>query len=263
MSIRVMTLVWDGFPAGGSDLLAMLALADWSDDNGRCFPSMSAIAAKTRLSRSQAQRVVHGLIDSGFVQVIGNELGGAPGMTRQYRMALSRLTGRTDATPTGRTDATGSVRATGRTDAQDGSHGCAETGRMGATQTVIEPSVTVIGTSAIPKAEKKRKARATPISLQTYLIACRETKTKPILEDDPVFDYADQVGIPLEFLRLHWLEFKDRYCQPDAKQYKDWAAVHRKSVRANWFKLWFIGKDGSVCLTTVGEQARRLHGEAA
>ena len=260
MAIKIMSLVWEGYPGGGSDLLAMLALADWSDDNGRCYPSMSSIATKTRLSRSQAQRVVHGLIDSGFVQVIGNELGGAPGATRQYRIVLTKLTGSTDATPTGRTDATGSVHATGRTDAQDGPHGCAETGRMDATQTVIEPSITVIGTSATPKKEKRKTAAVT---LQTHLDACRYAKVKPIPENDPVFDYAEQVGIPLEFLRLHWLEFKDRYCQPDAKRYKDWAAVHRKSVRSNWLKLWFIGKDGSVCLTTVGEQARRLHGEAA
>ena len=36
MAVRVWAMVWDGFPGGGSDLLAMLALADWSDDQGRC-----------------------------------------------------------------------------------------------------------------------------------------------------------------------------------------------------------------------------------
>ncbi|AVA37649.1 hypothetical protein C3Z06_06705 [Cupriavidus metallidurans] len=93
--------------------------------------------------------------------------------------------------------------------------------------------------------------------------ACRQSGVKPIPEGDTVFTYAEQVGIPLEFLRLHWLEFKARYSEPEAKRYKDWAAVHRKSVRGNWFKLWFIAPDGNVSLTTVGEQARRAHGEAA
>lgn len=92
-----MSKVWDAFPGSGSDLIAMLALADWSDDEGRCFPSMSAIASKTRLSRSQAQRVVHGLVDGGYIQVVGNEFGGAPGATRQYRIVLSSMTGRMDA----------------------------------------------------------------------------------------------------------------------------------------------------------------------
>ena len=134
MSIRIMSKVWDFYPGGGTDLLALLALADWSDDEGRCYPSMSAISKKIRLSRSQAQRIVHSLIDADFVRVIGNEFGGAPGASRQYQIILERLTGSTGAT--------GSVHATGRTDAQDGSHGCAETGSTGATQTTIEPSLT-------------------------------------------------------------------------------------------------------------------------
>ena len=121
----------------------MLALADWCDDSGRCFPSIGAIAKKIRVSRSQAQRTVHRLIDKGFLLVIDNANGGPPGSTRRYRLVLEQLTGATDANPTGRMDATGSTDATGRMDAEDGPHGCAETGRMDATQTVIEPSVTV------------------------------------------------------------------------------------------------------------------------
>jgi hypothetical protein len=142
VSVRATSVVWDGYPGeGGSELLALLALADWSDDQGNCWPSMDAIAGKLRLSRSQAQRVVHRLIDGGFLRVTGNEAGGAPGMTRRYQINLHAMTRRTDATPTGRADATGSASATGRTDAQDGSHGCAERGRADATQTVSEPSV--------------------------------------------------------------------------------------------------------------------------
>lgn len=135
MSVRVLSMVWDNYPGGGSELLALLALADWSDDEGRCYPSVSAIADKTRLSRSQAQRVVHNLIGTGFVSVEGNENGGRPGSTRRYRINLQQMRAER-----GRTHATGSVHATGRTDAVEGSHGCAERGRTHATQTVSEPS---------------------------------------------------------------------------------------------------------------------------
>lgn len=142
MSVRATSAVWDGFPgAGGSELLALLALADWSDDTGTCWPSMDSIARKLRLSRSQAQRVVHRLIDDGFVAVTGNEDGGRPGATRRYQINLGAMTGCADAAPTGRTGATGSADATGRMGAQDGPHGCAERGRMDATQTISEPSV--------------------------------------------------------------------------------------------------------------------------
>ncbi len=220
MSIRVMTLVWDGFPAGGSDLLAMLALADWSDDNGRCFPSMSSIAAKTRLSRSQAQRIVHGLIDSGFVQVVGNELGGAPGTTRHYRIALSRLTGRTDATPTGRTGATGSVHATGRTDAQDGSHGCAETGRIHATQTVIEPSITVKRTHTSKNRAKSANGKI-PLP-EGFAIS------------EGVRKWAKANGH--QNLEAHFEYFIDTV-QANGNRYIDWDAALKKAVAKDWAGL--------------------------
>lgn len=159
-----MSAVWERFPSGGSELLALLALADWSDDEGRCFPSVAAIAKKTRLSKSQAQRTVHGLIDSDVVVVEGNEAGGAPGATRRYRILVDRLTGSPNANPTGHTSATGSTNATGRTHAADGSHPCGETGRTHATQTVIEPSLTTKMVSARfaefwaawPKSERKQ-----------------------------------------------------------------------------------------------------------
>ena len=148
MSIKIIAKVWEHYPGRGTELLSMLALADWSDDGGRCFPSMASISHKIRLSRSQAQRVMHGLIDAGFVKVIENKFGGPPGATRQYQIVLDRLTGRTDAT--------GSAHATGRTDAQYGSHGCAETGSTDATQTVNDPSITVNDSDQASRARENK-----------------------------------------------------------------------------------------------------------
>jgi hypothetical protein len=108
---------------------------------------------------------------------------------------------------------------------------------------------------AVQAKTKKRSA----IALQTFLDECKAKGEKPILEDDSVFGYADDAGIPIEFLRLHWLEFKVRYCEPDAKRYKNWRLVYRKCVRANWFRFWFFESDGTCALTTAGEQARRIH----
>lgn len=139
MSIRVMSKVWESYPGGGSELLALLALADWSDDNGRCYPSMASISKKVRLKPRQAQRVVHQLIEAGFVSVIGNEFGGKPGATRQYRINLHSLTGVAHDT--------GVVHDTGVAEDVDGCHGRRETGVAHDTLTVIEPSITVSTTS--------------------------------------------------------------------------------------------------------------------
>lgn len=258
VSISVLTKVWEQYPGnGGSELLALLALADWSDDDGRCFPSMEKIALKTRLSRSQAQRVIHGLIDSGYLAVTENVNGGRPGASRRYRIVLSKMTGRADATPTGSTGATGSAHATGRTHAQEGSHPCAETGRADATLTVIEPSITV------KSARPHRKAgELTFIEWTTQLKASSE---KAISTWQPIWDYADSVGIGHALIDLAWLKFRDRYTSDpnySGKKQKDWRAVFKSAVSGNWFKLWFLSDDGYQ-LTTVGQQATREFQEVA
>jgi hypothetical protein len=113
-----------------------------------------------------------------------------------------------------------------------------------------------------PQAGLARKS-SSAISLKTYLEQCKASQAKPIPEDDSVFDYALKTGIPTDFLRLQWLEFKDRYGMDGAKRYKAWPSVFGKSVRGNWFKLWFALSDGGYALTTVGQQAKRQHGEAS
>ncbi len=148
MSIKVSDKVWNchHHQFSASELLCLLALADWADDAGYCYPSMSAIAKKIRLRERQAQRVVHRLINGGFVRVIGNEFGGAPGASRKYRVILSALTGVAHVTPipqTGVTGDTGVLDDTGVMEDADGCHGRRETGVTHDTLTVIEPSLTV------------------------------------------------------------------------------------------------------------------------
>lgn len=108
--------------------------------------------------------------------------------------------------------------------------------------------------------EQKRKSA---VSLRSYLDECHHAGQKAIPEGHAVFAYAAKVGIPDEFLRLHWLEFKARYTMPDAKRYKSWPTVFHKSVQGNWFHLWYAANDGTYALTTVGQQAQRSHKEAA
>lgn len=112
------------------------------------------------------------------------------------------------------------------------------------------------------KVDCESKKRS-PIGLKSYLEQCKAKGEKPIPEGDSVFDYASKAGIPEDYLRLHWFEFKARYGEEGAKRYKDWRSVFRKSVRGNWFKLWWLAADGACSLTTVGEQAKRLHARDA
>ena len=197
MSIRVMTKVWDNFPgAGGSELLVLLALADWSNDDGLCWPSVAAVATKSRLSRSQAQRVMRGLCDGGFVSVVGNENGGKPGDTRRYRINLGAMTGRMGAT--------GIADATGGASAAEGSHGCAETGSTHATQTIIEPSVTVKKNSSVRKVAFDAMARLVELGVQQQVaedwMALRKAKKAAVTNTviRTIASEASKAGVTVE-----------------------------------------------------------------
>jgi hypothetical protein len=107
---------------------------------------------------------------------------------------------------------------------------------------------------AKPGAQSPKPAVA--VSLPAWLATVKAKGEKPIPDSDPVFDYAEQANIPMDLMRLCWVEFRARYSEPNAKRYKDWRSVYRKAVRGNWLKLWFLTEDG-YGLTTAGQQAQR------
>ncbi len=93
MSLRLMAFVWDHFPGSGSQLLVMLKLADFANDAGsNIYPSMSTMARYVRLTEKQTRRIIHELIDSNWLSVVGNVNGGSHTQTRQYQMNVERLT---------------------------------------------------------------------------------------------------------------------------------------------------------------------------
>lgn len=95
MSIKVMTLVWANAKVSGSELLILLAMADFSnDEGGDIFPSMQTLAAKSRLSEPQARRVVKNLVAAGYIEIV--EQGGWDGKRNRsnaYRISLEMIGG--------------------------------------------------------------------------------------------------------------------------------------------------------------------------
>lgn len=152
MSIKVMSLVWENFPRGGSDKLVMLAMADWcNDQGGSLHPSHAAVAKKCCMSRVQAQRIIRLLEQDGWLTVVGNQYGGAPGATKQYRLNVEKLSAKDGyQDDTGIASDTGITKDTGITQVRDGYHPGAQTGITGDTQTTIEPSRTTSNKSCAP-----------------------------------------------------------------------------------------------------------------
>ncbi len=67
-----MAAVWELDGLDPYERLIMLALSDHADDEGRCYPSVARLAARSGMSERGVQNAITRLIDKGFVSVILN-----------------------------------------------------------------------------------------------------------------------------------------------------------------------------------------------
>lgn len=74
--------------------------------------------------------------------------------------------------------------------------------------------------------------------------------------NDPVYAYAERVGLPEAYLRLEWAWFKAKYLL-ETKRQKDWRQKFRNAVEGGWGNLWRLAPDGTYFLTTQGQQLDR------
>jgi len=104
------------------------------------------------------------------------------------------------------------------------------------------------------KAESKRK-RGMKQRFDDWVLVVKARGEKLVPDDDPVFLYADDVKLPIDFVRLAWMEFGRKYREPGARTYIDWRQHFRNAVRENWYRLWYRNSEGTAwCLTARGEQ---------
>ena len=68
MTVRVMARVWDNGPCNGAERLVLLALADFCDDAGRCWPAMATIATKACVTERGARNIVRRLEADGWLK---------------------------------------------------------------------------------------------------------------------------------------------------------------------------------------------------
>lgn len=99
----------------------------------------------------------------------------------------------------------------------------------------------------------KKSRNAGKVIFKTWLQNVTDNGEKPIPATDPILKYAEDAGIPGEFIMAMWFEFKARYMD-NPKKYVDWRATFRNAVRGNWFKLWWHDGEGYQ-LTSLGKQA--------
>ena len=84
MSIELMTRVWKFSSHRGTSLLLLLSLADYANDEGICWPSITTLAHKCRLSPRQTQRLIQKLVGSKEIKVL--HIGDGRGNSSRYRV---------------------------------------------------------------------------------------------------------------------------------------------------------------------------------
>jgi hypothetical protein len=75
VSIRVMSWVWDNSPYEGKALLIHLALADYANDGGECFPSQTTIAKKARCTDRYVRDTISVMQKDGMVEIVHQSTG--------------------------------------------------------------------------------------------------------------------------------------------------------------------------------------------
>lgn len=87
MSVRLMSEVFARYPSGGGEMLLALALADHANDDGsRVYPSVKALAEKTRQSERTVQYQLRSMQAAGWLILVGPGNGGRS-MATEYRIS--------------------------------------------------------------------------------------------------------------------------------------------------------------------------------
>lgn len=87
MSISVMSQCWAKSEHAGSELLLLLALADFSDDCGKSYPAISTLAQKCRMQPRRVRYILRALEKSGELSVEINK-GPPPKFPNLYKITL-------------------------------------------------------------------------------------------------------------------------------------------------------------------------------
>lgn len=82
----MLTRVFDTSPSEGLTRLVLIALADYADDDGNCWPAVESIAKKARCAESTVHRSLKKLVETGEIEI--NRGAGRNGV-HKYRLVAA------------------------------------------------------------------------------------------------------------------------------------------------------------------------------
>lgn len=206
MSVRVMSHVWEHSDARLGARLVLLAIADFANDTGMAWPSVETLAAKSRLSSRQVQRILRQLVNDGDLTLHENA---GPHGCHLYQIVL--------------TGDKSSGRQIVRGDKSDTK---GVTNRAGG---VTNPTKTVSKMSPEPSLEPSTEPSGEP-----SLAAPKKKRATQVPDDFAVTDaleaWGAENGITPEQMRAQVPQFQDHY-RAKGETRKDWPASFRTWMR--------------------------------
>lgn len=213
------------------------------------------IQEMTRIDRSHVSKTINELVEMNVI--IRHEEGRISHGVFVHELSINK---HYDEWLTVANLATVNKTATVNESATEPSMNCGATVYESATEpSTKQPTHKAIKT--ISKTNKTIKAKTREISLKTYLELCQQSNEKPIPENDTVFQFVEEAKIPMEFLRLAWLGFKDEFFEKEDKKQKCWRQAFRNYVRNDYLKVWAFDRNGVCYLTTKGVALQNRFGE--
>lgn len=91
MSIKLMSAVFENGPANSSERFVLLALANYADVNGKCWPAYATLAHNTGLSRPTVMRCVKSLTKQGYLKTVGRRRVTGEQASNYYWISFEKL----------------------------------------------------------------------------------------------------------------------------------------------------------------------------
>lgn len=247
-----MAKVWEQSAHAGSELLMLLAIADFADDDGRAFPSITTLAQKCRTTSRYAIKLLDALVASGELAIVKHGgVMGRGGKTNLYRILLKgspAISGQV--VPHGSPVNPGAVVNSGSGSSEPGDSEVVHQGSPKPSINHQEPPV---------RAKRSRRSSVE----QTFDSWREDLKTKggkvqEVFDQCGVHTYMDKVGLKGEFRFVAWEWFKQQH-KGSAKTQKSWPNTFLNYVRNNYGRLWYLDDEQTWRLTSVGKQVAIEH----
>jgi hypothetical protein len=108
--------------------------------------------------------------------------------------------------------------------------------------------------SGEPPLSPPPKKKSGAITLKTYIENRKAAGLRTFDEGCAIYQYAESVGLPQEFLTIAWHMYREKYYGAK-KKYDDWPKAFLNALKDGWLKAWYLD-NGIFKLTTAGQQAQ-------